>query len=65
MGDAWAWYYKFLTQHGTAEKREDLVSKCALNEPHHGEHWQAIAKDPKNADKNTEDVLKLVAASLS
>ncbi|KAH8900996.1 pre-mRNA splicing factor prp1-like protein [Thozetella sp. PMI_491] len=65
MGDTWAWYYKFLTQHGTDEKREDLVAKCSLNDPRHGEHWQSVAKDPKNAGKSTEDILKLVAASLS
>ncbi|KAK3378596.1 PRP1 splicing factor, N-terminal-domain-containing protein [Podospora didyma] len=65
MGDTWAWYFKFLLQHGTEEKRSELVSKCILNEPRHGEHWQAIAKDPKNADKKTEEILKLVAAALS
>ncbi|KAK3941242.1 hypothetical protein QBC46DRAFT_383179 [Diplogelasinospora grovesii] len=65
MGDTWAWYYKFLLQHGTEEKRGELVSKCILNDPRHGEHWQAIAKDPKNANKKTEEILKLVAASLN
>ncbi|KAL2190682.1 hypothetical protein L209DRAFT_675304 [Thermothelomyces heterothallicus CBS 203.75] len=65
MGDTWAWYYKFLSQHGTEEKRAELVAKCVLNDPRHGEHWQAIAKDPKNAGKKTEEILKLVAASLS
>ncbi|RDW74728.1 U4/U6-U5 snRNP complex subunit PRP6 [Aspergillus mulundensis] len=64
FGDAWAWYYKFLLQHGTGEKRADVISKCALSEPKHGETWQAIAKDPVNAYKSTEDILKLVADSL-
>ncbi|EPE04968.1 pre-mrna-splicing factor prp1 [Ophiostoma piceae UAMH 11346] len=65
MGDSWAWYYKFLQQHGTAEKRADVVSKCVMNDPRHGEHWQAIAKDPKNASKSVEELLKMVAADLS
>ncbi|CAK7221867.1 U4/U6 x U5 tri-snRNP complex subunit Prp1 [Sporothrix curviconia] len=65
IGDSWAWYYKFLLQHGTAEKRADVISKCVMNDPRHGEHWQAIAKDPKNASKNVEEILKLVAADLS
>ncbi|KAK0614223.1 PRP1 splicing factor, N-terminal-domain-containing protein [Immersiella caudata] len=65
MGDTWAWYYKFLVQHGTNEKREELVAKCVLNDPSHGEHWQAIAKHPKNANKKTDEILKLVAASLA
>ncbi|KAL4814201.1 PRP1 splicing factor, N-terminal-domain-containing protein [Aspergillus spinulosporus] len=64
LGDAWAWYYKFLLQHGTDEKRADVVSKCVLSEPKHGEVWQSIAKDPANAYKSTEDILKLVADSL-
>lgn len=63
-GDSWAWYYRFLCQHGTEEKRADVVIKCVLNEPRHGEAWQAVAKDPKNAKKGVEEVLKLVAAEL-
>ncbi|TPX15726.1 uncharacterized protein E0L32_000060 [Thyridium curvatum] len=64
IGDSWAWYYKFLLQHGTDEKRQDVVNKCVLNDPRHGEHWQAIAKDPRNARKSVEEILKLVTASL-
>ncbi|ROT41744.1 hypothetical protein SODALDRAFT_128349 [Sodiomyces alkalinus F11] len=62
-GDTWAWYYKFLLQHGT-DKREEVITKCVLNEPRHGEYWQAVAKNPKNARKGIEELLKLVAASL-
>ncbi|KAL3443820.1 hypothetical protein BJX65DRAFT_298042 [Aspergillus insuetus] len=65
LGDAWAWYYKFLLQHGTDEKRADVISKCILSEPKHGELWQSIAKDPANAYKSTEDILKMVADSLT
>ncbi|KAL2114536.1 hypothetical protein VUR80DRAFT_6021 [Thermomyces stellatus] len=64
IGDTWGWYYKFLLQHGTEEKRGEVISKCVLNEPRHGEHWQRIAKDPKNVRKGTEEILKLVAAEL-
>ena len=46
------------------EKQEDVISKCVLSEPKHGEVWQAVAKDPRNADKGVEEVLKLVAAQL-
>lgn len=87
-GDTWAWYYKFLLQHGTEvgrffkspltllrssftnvfmtgqEKRGEVISKCIMNEPRHGEYWQRIAKDPKNARKGIEEILKLVAAAL-
>lgn len=64
LGDTWAWYYKFLLQHGTDEKRADVVSKCILSEPRHGETWQSVAKDPKNAGKNLEEILKIVVGKL-
>ncbi|KAH7026407.1 PRP1 splicing factor [Microdochium trichocladiopsis] len=64
LGDTWAWYYKFLLEHGTEEKRAEVISKCVSVEPRHGETWQAVAKDPKNARKGPEELLKLVAAEL-
>ncbi|KAG7119449.1 Pre-mRNA-splicing factor prp1 like protein [Verticillium longisporum] len=63
-GDTWAWYYKFLLQHGTEEKRGEVITKCVLVEPRQGEYWQAIAKRPANARKGTEEILNLVANSL-
>ncbi|KAJ5172343.1 hypothetical protein N7492_004936 [Penicillium capsulatum] len=64
-GDGWAWYYKFLQQHGTEDKRSDVASKCVTTEPKHGEIWQSIAKDPANASKSTEEVLKIVASTVN
>ncbi|KAF2455314.1 pre-mRNA-splicing factor prp1 [Lineolata rhizophorae] len=64
QGDSWAWYFKFLLQHGEDDKREDVVSKCVLSEPKHGEVWQEVAKDPANAGKSTEEILKMVVARL-
>ncbi len=64
LGDTWGWYLKFLIQHGTDEKREDVISKCALSEPKHGEVWQWVAKDPKNASRNPEEILKIVVGLL-
>jgi pre-mRNA-processing factor 6 len=64
LGDTWAWYYKFLLQHGTDEKRADVVSKCIMSEPRHGEVWQKVAKDPKNAGKDLEEILKIVVGKL-
>ncbi|KAF7589106.1 hypothetical protein BBP40_004773 [Aspergillus hancockii] len=65
LGDGWAWYYKFLLQHGTEEKRSDVASKCISTEPKHGEVWQSVAKDPVNAHMSTEEILKMVAKRLS
>ncbi|KAI1625842.1 PRP1 splicing factor, N-terminal-domain-containing protein [Exophiala viscosa] len=64
LGDAWAWYLKFLTQHGTEEKREDVIAKCVSNEPKHGEVWQRVRKDPKNAYLSTKEVLIQVMKQL-
>jgi pre-mRNA-processing factor 6 len=97
-GDGWAWYFKFLQQHGTEvslslskryhsscssmsiyedilanalffffsqDKRSDVISKCVTTEPKHGEAWQAIAKDPVNAHKSTEEILKLVSEAVN
>lgn len=63
-GDTWAWWYKFLLQHGTEEKRAEIVNKCVLSEPKHGEVWQGINKAPENAGAGIEAVLKKVAAKL-
>lgn len=63
-GDSWAWWYKFLLQHGEAAKIEEVVSKCVDNEPKHGEKWQEVRKAPENAGKTTEEVLKMVAKQL-
>ncbi|KAI0549939.1 PRP1 splicing factor [Xylaria curta] len=64
LGDSWAWYYKFLVEHGTPEKRDEVIKKCVGVEPRHGEVWQRVAKDPKNARKSVEEILKMVAAEV-
>ena len=60
QGDTWAWYFKFLVQHGTEEKRAEVLEKCRANEPKHGEVWAGVAKDPKNAGLGVEQVLRKV-----
>ncbi|KAF2478192.1 uncharacterized protein BDR25DRAFT_250834 [Lindgomyces ingoldianus] len=61
-GDGWVWYYKFLEMHGTEEKKAEVVNKCVMSEPRHGEIWQSVAKDPKNARKPVEEMLKIAVA---
>jgi len=46
------------------EKRADVEAKCILSEPRHGEVWQSVAKDPRNASKRTEEILKIVVGKL-
>ena len=64
LGDTWAWYFKFLLQHGTEEKREEVLAKLALAEPKHGEIWQTVTKDPKNADRTVEEMLSMTVSKL-
>ncbi|EME81264.1 uncharacterized protein MYCFIDRAFT_72157 [Pseudocercospora fijiensis CIRAD86] len=65
LGDSWAWWYKFLVQHGTEEKQEQIIKQCTANEPKHGEVWQTVRKAPENSRKTTEEVLKLVAKAMN
>lgn len=64
LGDTWGWYVKFLMQHGTEEKRADVVGKCVLSEPKHGEVWSTVSKDPRNAEMGVEGVLGVVVGLL-
>ncbi|QIW96025.1 hypothetical protein AMS68_001543 [Peltaster fructicola] len=63
-GDTWAWWYKFLMQHGSDEKRSEVVNSCVLNQPKHGEVWARVRKAPENAEKSDEEILKMVAVEL-
>ena len=64
LGDTWAWYYKFLLQHGTEEKRQEVISKCILCEPRHGEIWQSVNKDPASGFKTIKEVMDEVVSRL-
>ncbi|KAH8727780.1 PRP1 splicing factor, N-terminal-domain-containing protein [Phaeosphaeriaceae sp. PMI808] len=58
-GDAWVWYVKFLEQHGTPEKKGEVISKAGMAEPRHGEIWQRVRKDPRYARMGVEEVLAI------
>ncbi|KAF2108655.1 PRP1 splicing factor, N-terminal-domain-containing protein [Lophiotrema nucula] len=62
FGDAWVWYYKFLLQHGTEQKKGEVLSKAILAEPKHGEIWQSVTKDPRNFKMGVEDLMKIAVA---
>jgi pre-mRNA-processing factor 6 len=63
-GDFWALYYKFECQHGAPESAAQLAKRCAAAEPHHGERWQRVAKNPANAHQPVETLLKLTVVDL-
>ncbi|KAF2001397.1 hypothetical protein P154DRAFT_521780 [Amniculicola lignicola CBS 123094] len=64
FGDAWVWYYKFLLEYGTEEKKADLLGKIAFAEPRHGEIWQAVNKNPTTSRLSIEDKLRLAVGNL-
>lgn len=57
-GDGWAWYLKYLKEYGKKEKIEEVIEKCEVVTPKHGEVWAAIRKDPKNFELSTKGVLE-------
>ena len=59
-GDFWALLYKFECQHGTPESQAEVVERLKAAEPHHGERWQRVAKNPANAHLPLETILKRV-----
>jgi len=61
FGDAWVWYWRFLEQHGTEEKKGEVLAKAAMAEPRHGELWQRVRKDPRFARESVEGVLRVAA----
>lgn len=61
IGDFWALYYRFESQHGGSDMAAEVLKKCIAAEPRHGERWQRVAKNPKNAHADVDKILKLVA----
>ncbi|KAK3812059.1 MAG: PRP1 splicing factor, N-terminal-domain-containing protein [Benniella sp.] len=64
LGDAWAWHYKFELEHGDEARKKELVMRFKAAEPRHGEYWQVVSKDLKNAGKPLDEILVLTAGSL-
>ena len=63
-GDFWALLAKFEAQHGTPETQAAVVERLKAAEPHHGERWQRVAKDPANAHLPIDAVLKKVVLDI-
>ena len=60
-GDGWGWYLRYLREHGTKEKREEVMEKVELVRPRHGEVWAGVRKDSRNRGLGTREVLERVA----
>lgn len=60
IGDFWALFYKFESQHGTPDHQKQVLQRGLEAEPHHGERWTRVSKDPSNAHNSIETLLKKV-----
>ncbi|KAK6173698.1 hypothetical protein SNE40_017104 [Patella caerulea] len=65
LGDAWANFYRFELMHGDERSQKDVLNRCTIAEPHHGECWCKLSKDIINWRLRTDELLPLVANSIS
>ncbi|XP_064652796.1 pre-mRNA-processing factor 6-like [Lineus longissimus] len=63
-GDAWSNFYKFELMHGAEEQQDEVLKRCTVIEPHHGEAWCKVSKHIDNWRLKTSEILPLVATSL-
>ncbi|KAJ1744331.1 U4/U6 x U5 tri-snRNP complex subunit Prp1 [Coemansia sp. RSA 1086] len=58
-GDAWAWWLRFEQEQPQTDANavENIVHECERAEPHHGQLWPQVAKDPANARLPLADIL--------
>eukprot|EP00884_Botryococcus_braunii_P009418 jgi/Botrbrau1/18478/Bobra.0072s0060.1 len=64
IGDFWALYYKFESQHGTPDSAAAVLKRAVAAEPRHGEYWQRVAKNPANAHQPVEAILRLTIVDM-
>lgn len=64
LGDAWAYFYKFELNYGTEAQQSELIERCCVAEPKHGEEWCRVSKDIKNWCFKISDTLKVVVRNL-
>jgi hypothetical protein len=64
IGDHWAQLWKFEGQHGTPESQANVLAKAVAADPHHGERWVRVAKDPENAHQPVDVLLKKVVVDI-
>ncbi|KAJ1964750.1 U4/U6 x U5 tri-snRNP complex subunit Prp1 [Dipsacomyces acuminosporus] len=77
FGDSWAWWLRFeIGQKASAAKQSTsdlsvfdqriklVEDACARADPHHGQIWPRVAKDPKNARLDTKAILHKVVEEL-
>ncbi|KAF1742251.1 hypothetical protein MXB_3180 [Myxobolus squamalis] len=64
FGDGWANYLKFEQQFGTIDQQNNIIERCCIAEPRHGENWCKFSKSIENWRKKPKEILFLVSESL-
>jgi pre-mRNA-processing factor 6 len=65
LGDAWANYFAFESQHGTPEQQAEVLRRAVAADPHHGDEWTAVSKNPRNLRCSTDELVKRVAENMA
>ena len=65
LGDAWANYFAFESQHGTPEQQTEVLRRAVAADPHHGDEWTAVSKSPRNLRCSTDELVKRVAENMA
>ena len=58
IGDSWALFYKLECAQGTPEGAAAVLEAMKKADPHHGERWCRVSKDPGSAHQPLEVLLK-------
>eukprot|EP00892_Ulva_mutabilis_P011693 jgi/Ulvmu1/8897/UM049_0079.1 len=64
LGDVWGAWIAAETADGKPEGAVGVLAAAAKTDPHHGERWCQIRKDPLNAHKPFEALMKLLVVDL-
>ena len=43
------------------EQQEEVIKKCIAADPRYGPVWQNVSKGVRNTEKNTPEILQMVA----
>jgi len=64
IGDHWAAYYRFESQHGGDVAAAAVAKRCREADPKHGELWQRVGKRVENWHDDAETLLKKCVAEM-
>jgi pre-mRNA-processing factor 6 len=51
-------------EHGDEKSQEAVLKRCVEADPHHGEVWCSVSKQPANWKLKADGILKTVAAGI-